>query len=127
MTIIRLQGTEDLDFEEACIRASQLIDSNSEEFKKSVEVKVSNFKKGLLLSESNRSRKTWTNKGYKKGYSEGEATGYQRGVDENRITFQCAMCNQELWLPPNSEAHKAVIAFLKEKGWGHGECIKSKA
>ena len=127
MAIIKLQAAEELDFDEACVRASQLLDVNREEFQKAIDIKVNSIKKGLVLSEANRSRKTWTEKGYKQGHSDGEAAGYRRGVDENRITFPCAVCNQELWLPPNTEIHNQVMAFLKEKGWGHGECHGKKA
>ncbi len=72
-------------YEEACIRASQLLDPNSKEFEKAVADEISRIEKSQIMSKVNKSRKTWTEKGYKRGFSEGHKEGYRKGVDEYKI------------------------------------------
>lgn len=101
MAIIKIQAAEELEFEEACIHASKLLDVNGSEFHRAIETKVNKIKKSLVLSEVNKSKKTWREKGYKKGYDEGHRIGHQKGVNEFRITYSCAVCGEELVIKPN--------------------------
>lgn len=39
-----------------------------------------------------------------------------------RIWYYCAVCTDEITIYPNSDAHKALIKYMKEKGWGHSIC-----
>jgi hypothetical protein len=69
--IIKLQGNLESSCEEACVKASQLLDVNSNEFGKALEVKTQNIEKSRLMKMINKSKKTWSEKGYRKGYMEG--------------------------------------------------------
>ena len=40
MAIVRLQAAENLDWEDACVRAAELIDANSKEFKRRVKLEA---------------------------------------------------------------------------------------
>jgi len=51
------------------------MDVNSTEFEKAVAVETRNIMKSDVMSKVNKSRNTWTDKGYKKGYGEGAARG----------------------------------------------------
>jgi flagellar biosynthesis/type III secretory pathway protein FliH len=90
--IIKLQGKLESSYEEACIKASQLLDENSKEFEKALETKVRSIEKSQVMSKINKSKKTWTDKGYKKGYGEGHMQGYKKGVKEHKITYPCSIC-----------------------------------
>lgn len=65
-------------------------------------------------------------KGYKIGILEGTKRGYDEGYEkakkEKFIWCYCSICNKEIYLLPNSNDHKAMMEYMKEKGWGHTEC-----
>lgn len=124
MAIIKIQAVEELEFKEACIHASKLLDVNGGEFQRAIETKVNNIKKGLVLSEVNKSKKTWREKGYKKGYDEGMRNGYQRGVVDYRIAYTCAVCGKELIMKPKANDYEAMKQLMKQAGWAHGDCLK---
>ena len=64
------------------------------------------------------------NEAYNKGVKAGDSQGYERGKKEWEIIFPCNICSKPLYVPPNSECHKAIIEFLKANKWGHAECVK---
>ena len=43
-----------------------------------------------------------------------------------RIWYYCNVCGDEITIYPNSDAHKALIEYMKEQGWGHTECHEKK-
>ena len=55
---------------------------------------------------------------FSKAYDEAEKKGYEKGYEKALEEFGI------FWeyVPANSPCHDAIIEFLKEKGWGHGEC-----
>ena len=70
IALIKLQGRLESTYEEACIRASQLMDINSIEFEKAVAAETRNIEKSQVMSKVNKSRKTWADNGYKKGWKD---------------------------------------------------------
>ena len=124
MSLIKLQAEHDLDYDEACVRASRLLDANSREFKLAVEKEVGSIKRGLMLSESNRFKKTWKEQGYEEGYGEGDAAGYSRGAKEHKIVYPCSVCGREIIMLPDGPDHRAMKDMMKERGWAHGDCVK---
>ena len=48
--------------------------------------------------------------------------GYNDGVEEYQIWYYCAVCGKRMDMEPNTDAHKAIIRFMKEHGWGHASC-----
>ena len=118
IALIKLQGRMESTYEEACIRASQLLDPNSKEFEKIVADKIRKIKKSQIMSKVNKSRKTWTEKGYKQGYKKGEA--------EHKITYSCCVCNGELVMKPGENDHIAMKKRMSDAGWAHSRCHNAK-
>ena len=58
IALIKLQGRLESTYEEACIRASQLLDPNSKEFEKAVADEINKIEKSQIMSKVNKSRKT---------------------------------------------------------------------
>ncbi len=48
-------------------------------------------------------------------------------VKEHQIWYYCSVCRQRMNIAPNGPDHKALIGYLKEHGWGHGDCVNSKS
>ncbi len=65
-------------------------------------------------------------KGYKIGILEGiqtgRAEGYESAKKEWAIRSSCSICNKEIYIPPNSDVHKAIIGYMKDHHWVHVEC-----
>ncbi len=125
ISLIKLQGRLESTYEEACIRASQLLDINSIEFEKAVAAETRNIEKSQVMSKVNKSRKTWTDKGYKKGYGEGYRQGYQKGEAEYKITYPCSICGGELVMWPDKKDHVAMKKMMINGGWAHSTCHKA--
>ncbi len=126
IALIKLQGRLESTYEEACNRASQLLDINSIEFEKAVAAETRNIEKSQVMSKVNKSRKTWTEKGFKKGLSEGHRQGYRKGVAEHQITYFCSVCNGELVMKPGEKDHIAMKKLMSDTGWGHSSCHNAK-
>ena len=60
--------------------------------------------------------------GYNKGYNIGLNAEYEKGMQDWGIQFPCRICGELVYIPPNSDCHKAIIEFLRECGWAHAEC-----
>lgn len=82
-------------------------------------------------------------KGYKVGYKDGDKQGYERGrregiaegilqgrsqgieegyarcLDEWRIWYFCAFCDERMPIKPGSNVHQALIELLRYYRWGH--------
>jgi len=126
IALIKLQGRLESTFEEACIKASQLMDTNSAEFEKAVADETLNIEKSQVMTKVNKSRKTWTDKGYKKGHRDGDSQGYQRGVAEYKITYPCSICDEELVMVPNNPDHQAIKPMMAKAGWAHTTCHEAR-
>jgi len=107
IALIKLQGRLESTYEEACIKASQLMDINSAEFEKRVADETRNIEKSQVMSKVNKRRKNWTDKGYRKG------------VAEYKITYPCSVCGEELVMMPGNEDHTAMKTKMHDGGWGH--------
>jgi len=126
MALIKVQASEELDYEQACERASQLIDTNSEEYRRAVQSEANRLKKSQLMTEINKAKKTWRKKGYSSGYKDGDKAGYQRGVQEYRITYPCSVCGGELVMMLGAKDHEAMKFMMKQAGWAHSSCLEKK-
>jgi len=122
MAIVRLQGAEELEYDEACLRAAALIQDGGEKYDKAVKIEASRMYKSRFLGEQNKARHTWYQNGYNKGFEDGRRNGYYKGVEENQIKYPCSRCGGDMFLRPDNEDTKAAIEFLKSKGWGHSGC-----
>ena len=75
IALVRLQGAEELDYPQACIRAATLIEKGCETFRRAVRGEANRLYKSRFLNEVNKARSTWQQKGYKKRFLDGKAAG----------------------------------------------------
>ena len=107
MAIIKLQAFEETTYKEACILASKLLEPNSEAYHKEIQKQSAQQDRSQLMSTINKSKATWIEKEYKKGFDEGLREGYQKVVSDHKITYPCSVCGGEL----------AMKLLMAEKGW----------
>ena len=62
------------------------------------------------------------NQGYNKGYNIGHKAVYEKGKQDWGVQFPCKICDELAYIQPNSDCHRAVIEFLRERVWVHEEC-----
>jgi len=48
--------------------------------------------------------------------------GYDEAEKEHQIWYHCAVCQKRIDVVPNSDSHKAIIGYMKERGWAHASC-----
>ena len=48
--------------------------------------------------------------------------GYDQAKKDYQIRYYCAVCRERIDMSPNGNDHKAVIAYMKDHGWGHASC-----
>ena len=114
IALIKLQGRLESTYEEACIHASKLMDINSTEFEKRVADETRNIEKSQVMSKVNKRRKSWMDKGYRKG------------VAEYKITYPCSLCREEIVMMPDNKDHVAMKKMMVTGGWGHSSCHEAK-
>lgn len=118
MAIIRLQADEGLSWEAACLRGAELSDSGSKQFKKKVEEEARKLHNSQLMQQLNRARASVRTSGYN--------AGYEAGSKAHHLWYYCTFCGEGIWLEPDSEAHKAVIQYMKDHGWAHRKCLEEQ-
>jgi len=91
MAIVKLQAAEDLDWPEACIKAARLLNSNSEEFKRIVQLEAERLYKQRLMRQLNKARETVrTTSEYPAGYAESPCTSHPpRRTGRVRSSLYC--------------------------------------
>jgi hypothetical protein len=77
-------------------------------------------------SSKSKAKKTWTERARKKGFDEGVNKGYQRGLADYKITYECSICDQEIIMRPNSNDHQAMKDMIKQAGWAYSSCLEKK-
>ena len=60
----------------------------------------------------------------KRGRDEGFEEGYYHAQEDFEITYLCSVCGRPIDMKPGGEGHKAMVMYMKEKGWGHKSCAK---
>ena len=106
-------------FDEAYNMAGMLLDKNSDEFNKAVNREAERRYRSRHLTELNKARTTIEKSAFN--------SGYQRGVNENRIWYYCNICIEPIYIKPNSDSHKAVITLMRKTNWGHELCHKKQS
>ena len=64
------------------------------------------------------------NRGFKEGSDIGYTLGYHEAEEKFKITYPCARCGRPMPMFPGEDDHKAMISYMKEHGWHHGNCGK---
>ena len=117
MAVVRLQAAESLDWEDACVRAAQLIDSNSEEFRRAVSREAQRLYKSRFMREVNRARESIRESAWNAGAE------YVRESEDN-FHVPCSICGKPMHFSSrdqNWEEEKRVLhdAF---RNWHHTSC-----
>jgi len=50
--------------------------------------------------------------------------GYNQATEDYQIWHYCAGCRKRIDIEPNDNAHKAIISYMKDKGWAYASCHK---
>ena len=50
--------------------------------------------------------------------------GYDQAMKDYQIWYYCAVCGKRIDIDPNDNAHKAIIDYMKGKGWAHASCYE---
>ena len=116
MAIVRLQGTEELEYEEACAHAAMLIEEGGERFKEVVKAEANRLYKSRFMGEQNKAKNTWIQKGFTNGHKDGVDQGYNLAIDRFQISYPCAKCGSDIVLRPDGEATKSAVEHLKSEG-----------
>jgi hypothetical protein len=125
MAIVRLQGTEELEYDEACERAAMLIEEGSEKYKETLKAEANRIYKSRFLGEQNKAKNTWIQKGYNSGHKDGIEEGFNIARDRYEISYPCATCGSDIVLRSDGEATKSAVEHLKAEGWRHTDCSKA--
>jgi hypothetical protein len=59
---------------------------------------------------------------YEQGLEENWENNYERAKSDWALWHYCFKCGEKIYISPNSDAHNAIIEYMKEKGWGHPQC-----
>ncbi len=62
--------------------------------------------------------------GRKSGYDNGWADGYEEAQKKYMVTYPCFKCGRPIDITMRSNSYKDILQYLKEEGWGHGNCNK---
>lgn len=65
--------------------------------------------------------------GRKRGYDEGWSEGFDEAIEDYRITYPCSVCGKPVEMMSGDNDHKAMIGYMKEKGWAHSKCFNANA
>ena len=118
----RAQGEEELEYDEACVRAASLIEEGGEWYREDVRAEANRIYESRHMVELNKARNTW----YQKGYDDGLVMGREMGVEAAEtvymIRYPCARCGGDVVLTRNGEDTRSAIEFLKSMGWRHMDC-----
>ena len=124
MAIVRLQGTEELDYENACAYAAVLIEEGREKYKEEVKAEANRLYKSRFMGELNKAKNTWIQKGYENGHKDGIDQGYELAKNRFQILYSCAICGRDIALKPDGDETKSAVEHLKSEGWRHTNCSK---
>ncbi len=109
MAIIRIQGTNNLSFEEACQEAAILIDPKIDEFNKQVKMKSETLSKSRFMTQLNNAQQTIKDNAFLEGFEKGKKF----------YRLQCYVCGKDMSL--NSQIWESAKELLNNR-WIHSEC-----
>jgi len=118
LAIVKLQAAEELDWPEACVKAAQLLNSNSEEFKRLVRVEAQRLYKQRFMSELNKAKETVRSNAW-------EAGGEWVRENEDNFRVPCSICGKPMQfssLDKNWESEIKPTLYQAFKNWRHTKC-----
>jgi len=51
-----------------------------------------------------------------------EKRGYEKGKEDWALWIYCKICDEAIFLQPNTEVHGEIIEFIKQRGGSHPQC-----
>jgi hypothetical protein len=129
MAVARVMAKYNLDYPEALERAALLIDSNSRVFEKEKDREAERRYKSRFMTQLNKARATIVGEyegRIESSYWNGYEAGQKRGKEEYGVWYNCNICNDPIYLTPNSEPHRRINEFLRSQRWGHSSCHKKR-
>lgn len=117
MAIVKLQATENLDWEDACMRAAELVDGNSVEFKRAVKLEAQDLYKSRFMRELNVARKTIEDQAFQSGMN-------RVRVDEDNFHVPCSVCGKPMHISSrdNNWQEEKRVLYEAFRGWRHTTC-----
>jgi hypothetical protein len=133
MSIVRLQATETLGWENACARAAGLLDVNSQEFKHAAELEAQRLYKVRFMKELNKGRESIREGALGIGFEAGhdDALSSIFNLDEKDVSkyglgyAACPHCGKPLsgaLVNVKNSFGTWVLDKIREGGWGHPAC-----
>ena len=129
MAIAKVMTRFNLDYPEALDRAAVLLDVNSRIFEKAVAREVDRRYKSMFMTQLNKGRSTIMQNvedRVENSYWQGYEAGQNKGKNEYGVWYNCIVCNEPIYITPNSEPHRLVNEFLRSRKWGHSACHKKR-
>ena len=106
-----------------------LIDVNCPAFERAVNREAERRFKSRFMTQLNKGRSTIEENLQSRiniAYKNGEAAGYSRAKSEFGVWYNCVVCDQPIYITPNSEPHRLVNDYLRSRRWGHIACHEKR-
>ncbi len=129
MAIARVMTRFDLDYPEALDRAAVLLDVNSRIFEKTVARETDRRYKSMFMIQLNKGRATIVGE-YEGKVENSYWNGYNKGASKGKkdygVWYHCIVCDEPIYITPNSEPHRLVNEYLRSRKWGHSSCHEKR-
>ncbi len=129
MGIAKVMTRFELDYPEALDHAAILLDVNSRIFEKAVAREADRRFKSTFMIQLNKGRSTIiqnyedrAENSYWKGYNKGTS----KGKKDYGVWYHCIVCDEPIYITPNSEPHRLVNEYLRSRKWGHSSCHENR-
>lgn len=74
-----------------------------------------------MLEVKVRKEKEIRDRAYEEGYDKGYEDAAKAG-EEFVVPYRCVKCGEEI-IVTTDEEKKAIAIYMRENGWGHGDCL----
>ncbi|MFH0897700.1 MAG: hypothetical protein V1850_06620, partial [Candidatus Bathyarchaeota archaeon] len=121
MDIVKIQASENLSWEDACQRAAERLDRNSEDFKKAVEAGAETRYKSRFMTSFNKSRSFIVRRSRLRGYSE--------AMKIEHFSAPCSICGIPVeYRSTHNNWNSEIKPRLSEafKNYYHITCLKHR-
>jgi hypothetical protein len=131
MAIVKLQASEELDWLDACVKAAQLLNSNSEEFRRGVEREARRIYNRRFMAQLNKAKMKVWNEGFEAGRRNALNSIFSLNPEEaskQGLSYAlCPYCDKPIYgviVDANDNMGKWVLDKIREAGWHHTKCAQ---
>ena len=118
-----MNDTRIYDIESGLTRLAMLADANSKIYRTSLERESESRYKSRHFAELNKTTAT-LHKAAEMRVEAARNQGWAEAYQKYAVAYPCSICGKLITIDPGSETHRAILGYLREKGWAHGECLK---